>query len=114
MIRRGDLTPRRGRPSLSRDDVTKLAANRAKAAEERVLRRTAEPVGPGPQDQEHEWLLGQAAAAGAGVHEIALNVRPSRGRAPNEAHDGRRWFRLDLLELVVRARVARDRGQVLR
>lgn len=79
MIRRGDLTPRQGRPSLSRDDVMKLAAARVTAAEERELRRAAKPVGPRPPDQEHEWLLGQAAAdlgARAFSFETALDAGP--------------------------------------
>jgi hypothetical protein len=106
-VRRGDLTPRHGRPSLSRDEVVKLAAARATAAKERELRRTTEPVGPRPPDQEHEWLLCQAAAVVLGCSEIALKGRASRGQVPCTVHDGRRWFRLDLLELVVRAGGAR-------
>jgi hypothetical protein len=114
MVRRGNLRPRHGRPSLSRDEVVRFAAARAAAAEEQGLRRTAGPVGPLPPDQEHVWLLGQAAAVVLGCSEIALKGRASRGRVPYVVHNGRRWFRLDLLELVVRARVARERGHVSR
>lgn len=107
MVRRGDLTPRDDVPSLSRDQVLELAAARAAAAAEREAQRTATPSAPQPPDDEHDWLLTPAAAAVLGCTEIALYGRATRGQVPYVVHDQRRWFRLDLLELIVRARSAR-------
>jgi hypothetical protein len=113
MVRRGDLTPRAARPSLSRHEVLELAAARERRAAERGRRRTA-PAAPRPPDVDHEWLLAPAAAAVLGCSVVAVGARAKRGRVPSTLHDGRRWFRLDHLELVVRAEVARQRGQVSR
>jgi hypothetical protein len=113
MLRRGDLSSRRARPSLSRAEVLELADARERARVERARRDAASrPAGPRPPDDEHDWLLGPAAAAVLGCSQGALGMRASRGRVPFTVHRGRRWYRLDLLELVVRARVARARGRV--
>jgi hypothetical protein len=108
MLRRGDLTSRRERPSLSRAQVLELAAARERAAAERA-ERDAKPrsAGPRPPDDEHEWLLGPAAAAVLGCSEGALGMRANRGQVPFAVHGHRRWYRLDLLELLLRARAAR-------
>ena len=113
MLRRGDLTARRQRPSLSRALVVELAAARTAAAAERELRRrtASRPSGPRPPDDEHAWLDVPAAARVLGCSEGALKMRVTRGRVPCVPHDGRRWFRLDHLELVVRASVAKKRRQ---
>jgi hypothetical protein len=108
MLRRGDLTSRRERPSLSRDQVVELAAARRTAAAERERRRLlVHATGPQPPDDEHEWLLVPTAAAVLGCTEGALKMRANRGRVPYTVHGRRRWFRLDQLELLVRAQVAR-------
>lgn len=112
MVRRGDLTPRAGRPSLSRDQVTTLAATRLAADEERQRRKATPPTGPQPPDDEHDWLLPPAAAAVLGCSVVAVRARAVRGRVPSTMAGGRRWFRLDHLELVIRAQVARRRRQV--
>lgn len=107
MLRRGDLSSRRTRPSLSRDEVVKLAAERRAAAAERARRSARPPLqGPQPPDDKHDWLLTTPAAAVLGCSEGALNMRAQRGRVPFTMHRGRRWFRLDLLELLLRARAA--------
>ena len=109
MLRRGDLTSRRKRPSLSRDQVVALAAVRRAAAAERERRRPlVDMTGPQPPDEEHEWLLVPTAAVVLGCSEGALKMRANRGRVPYMVHGGRRWFRLDQLELLVRAQVARS------
>ena len=109
MLRRGDLTSRRERPSLSRDQVVALAAVRRAAAAERERRRPlVDMTGPQPPDDEHEWLLVPTAAVVLGCSEGALKMRANRGRVPYTVHGGRRWFRLDQLELLVRAQVARS------
>lgn len=109
MLRRGDLTSRRKRPSLSRDQVVELAAARRTAAAERERRcPLSHATGPQPPDDEHEWLLVPTAAVVLGCTEGALKMRANRGRVPYTVHGGRRWFRLDQLELLVRAQVARS------
>lgn len=103
MLRRGDLTSRRERPSLLRGDVEALRDRRAERPTG-VSRET--PVGsatPQPPDDKHEWLLAPEAGAVMGVGPEAVKIRARRGRLPSELHDGRRWFRRDLLELVKRA-----------
>lgn len=112
MVRRGDLTPRAGRPSLSRDRVTALAASRLAASEERRRRRASPPSGPQPPDDDHEWLLPPAAAAVLGCSVVAVRARAVRGRVPSTSWNGRRWFRLDHLELVVGADVAQRQRAV--
>lgn len=112
MLRRSDLTSRGLRPSLSRADVLELAAARTAAAAEREDRRTAPPRSTQPPDGQYEWLRAPAAAAVLGCTTIALQGRCARGQVPYTVHDGRRWFRLDLLELQVRARVAEERRRV--
>jgi hypothetical protein len=115
MLRRGDLTSRRQRPALSRAQVLDLAAARQRMTAERAQREAdLRQGGPRPPDDDHEWLLGPAAAAVLGCSEGALGMRANRGQVPFMVHCRRRWYRLDLLELLVRARVARDRGQVSR
>lgn len=108
MVRRGDLTPRPARPSLDRAEV--LALRKARDAEQfqREQGRVASPVRPAPPDQEHEWLQAPAAAAVVGCSVVAINARARRGRVPSTLDGGRRWYRLDLLELWLRARAARN------
>lgn len=109
MLRRGDLTSRRKRPSLSRDEVLELATARKERAAERERRRKIPRLaGPRPPDEEHEWLLVPTAAVVLGCSEGALRMRANRGRVPFTVQGGRRWFRLDHLELLVRAQVARS------
>lgn len=115
LVARGALTPRTARPSLPLAQVLKLAAERADAAAERELRRTTpRPPGPRRPDDEHEWLLAPAAAAVLGCTVGALRARAVRGRVPSTVVARQRWFRLDLLELAVRAQVARERRHVSR
>lgn len=106
MVRRGELTPRGRRPSLSRGEVLELAAARERRASEREKRRPASRR-PQPPDADHEWLPVPAAAAVLGCSTVAARARARRGRVPSVLHAGRRWFRLDLLELYIRARAAR-------
>ena len=111
------LDPRDAKPSLSRDQLLELAAVRAVAAAEVERRRAMvrrSPPGPQPPDAEHEWLLAPAAAAVLGCSVVAVRARALRGRVPSTMPGGRRWFRLDHLELVVRSAVARRRRQVSR
>jgi len=67
---------------------------------------------PSPPDEAHEWLLAPAAAAVLGCSVVAIRARAIRGRVPSVLSDGRRWFRLDHLELFVRAQVAGQRRRV--
>lgn len=98
MVRRGDLTPRKKRPTLLRADVEALRDVRATPPEPKPPRRE-----PQPPDQEHDWLDAYGAAYVMGVGREAVRVRARRGKLPSEVHDGRRWFRRDHLELVKRA-----------
>jgi excisionase family DNA binding protein len=109
MVRRGDLTPRKRRPRLRRVEVEALRDARLKPRPSKQRR-----TGPKPPDEDHDWLLAPAAAAVFGCSVVAVRARAVRGRVPSTLHDGRRWFRLDHIELVVRAQVARQRGQVAR
>lgn len=111
MRRRGDLTarPHRRRPSFSRDQVVELAAVRAAEAEERERRR--EPWTPTPPDEVHTWLLIKPAAIVLGIGPNTLSNRVSAGLVPCTNHDHRRWFRLDHLEGILRARAAERRRQ---
>jgi hypothetical protein len=111
MVRRGDLAPRDGQPSLSRNQVVELAAARQAAAAELAARREATPADPRPPDDEHDWLAAPAAAAVLGCTEIALYGRATRGKVPYVVHDLRRWYRLDLLELVLRASLAQRQSR---
>ncbi|MFC7726180.1 hypothetical protein ACFQW6_13765 [Nocardioides sp. GCM10028917] len=113
MLRRGDLTTRGAWPSLSRAEVGELAAVREARAAERAAKRqqrrpATQPQPASPPDDGHEWLPLAAAAAVLGCSEGALKMRATRGRVPYMVHDGRRWFRLDHLELWLRARAARS------
>lgn len=109
MLRRDDLTSRRKRPSWSRDEVLELATARKERAAERERRRKIPRLaGPRPPDEEDEWLLVPTAAVVLGYSEGALRMRANRGRVPFTVQGGRRWFRLDHLELLVRAQVARS------
>lgn len=98
MTRRGDLTPRRARPSLLRADVEALRDLRAQPKPQRPSRGA-----PRPPDDQHAWLLADEAGALMGVGPEAVKIRARRGRLPSELHDGRRWFRRDHLELVKHA-----------
>lgn len=105
MVRRGDLVPRRGRPSLVRGQVLALRDARLVAAKAR-RQHGARPAGPAPPDPDHVWLRAAGAAAVMGVTSIAISARARRGRLPFTEHDGVRWFALDQLDLIKRA----DRG----
>jgi hypothetical protein len=109
MVRRGDLAPRAGRPSLSRAAVLALRDARAAAAATREGRR--QPVGPRPPDGDHVWLRAAGAAAVMGVSSIAVSARARRGRLPFTERDAVRCFALDQLELVGRADQARRTGR---
>ena len=106
MLRRGDLTSRAEAPSLSRAAVLSLAEARAAETAKLEARRAAKRSGPRPPDEEHEWLLAPSAAAVLGCTQIALQGRAARGKVPYTVHAGRRWFRLDQIELLVRSEVA--------
>jgi hypothetical protein len=98
MVRRGDLSPRKSRPSLRRADVEALRDRRAQPKPQRTPRGA-----PRPPDDVHDWLLASEAGAIMGVGPEAVKMRARRGRLPSEVHEGRRWFRRDHLELVTRA-----------
>lgn len=110
MVRRGDLHPREGRPSLRRSEVLELAHRRRQEAAELEERRNRTPKAPAPPDTEHEWLRIGPAAAVLGISKGTLSNRVGAGLVPCTVHDHRRWFRLDLLEMIVRARAARETG----
>jgi hypothetical protein len=111
MIRRGDLSKRSQRPILARAEVIayrdgRLAAQEALAA---ARERARQPREPTPPDREHNWLLADAAAAVMGISRVAVNARANRGRIPSVLANGRRWYRRDHLELVLRAEAAKRR-----
>lgn len=106
MIRRGDLSKRPQRPVL----------NRAEVIAYRDARRAAQQAPPTPRpfkgppalpDHEHDWLSSEGAAMIMGVSRVAVNARARRGRIPSVLLNGRRWYRRDHLELVLRAAAAK-------
>ncbi|WP_231251036.1 hypothetical protein [Nocardioides furvisabuli] len=106
MIRRGDLTKRAKRPVLDRGEV--IAYRNARlAAQEALASERERPQQPKPPDLEHDWLSADAAAAVMGVTRVAVNARARRGRVPSVLSGGRRWYRRDHLELVMRAQAAK-------
>lgn len=106
MLRRGDLKSRVQAPSRSHSEVLSLAEARAAETAKLEARRAAKASGPRPPDEEHEWLLAPLAAAVLGCTEIGLGGRAARGQVPYVVHGGRRWFRLDQIELQVRSEVS--------
>lgn len=111
MLRRGDLTRRARKPILNRAEVlayrdARLAA--ARAREESA--RSKGPFQPSPPDTDHVWLTSKEAGRLLGVVPIAVNARARRGRLPSVLANGRRWYRLDHLELFMRAQAVK-RGQ---
>ena len=108
--RRGDLVrrPSGRRPAFSRAQVEELAAARARAEVEREQRRSRRWT-PSPPDDEHEWLLIRPAAAVLGIEPTTLSNRVGSGMVPSTTHDSRRWFRLDHLEGILRARAVERR-----
>lgn len=107
MVRRGDLTPRKGRPSLSRAAVLELRDARSERARLRAL--PAEPrKPPGPPDGEHDWVTAAAVAAHLGVGVTAVHQRARRGRLPfTLGSDGQtRFYRLEQVDMAVRAQEA--------
>lgn len=113
MLRRGDLHARRRRPSLQLEEVLALAEARARAAQERMQRKDTAPNGPRPPDSEHTWPTAPVAAAILGCTVVAINARARRGQVPSATSSGRRWYRPDHLELMLRAPGAKrtERGQ---
>lgn len=81
MVRRGDLTPRRSRPSLSRHQVVELAVARETAAADQESRRATASSAPQPPNDDHDWLLAPAAAA-------VLGVLSGGGACPREPRSG--------------------------
>ncbi|MCK9826066.1 hypothetical protein NOCD_21465 [Nocardioides cavernae] len=108
MVRRGDLTPRSNkRPSLSRQAVLELRAVRAERARLRAL-PPAPKAPPAPPDDDHGWVDAATVAAHLDVGIAAVHQRARRGRLPfTLGSDGRtRFYRLDLVEMAVRAQEA--------
>ncbi|MFC7723608.1 hypothetical protein ACFQW6_00725 [Nocardioides sp. GCM10028917] len=108
MVRRGDLSPRPNkRPSLSRQAVLELRDVRAERARLRALPPPPKAP-PAPPDDEHEWVDAAAVAAHLNVGAAAVHQRARRGRLPfTLGSDGRtRFFRIDLVEMAVRAQEA--------
>jgi hypothetical protein len=108
MIRRGDLTRRPQRPILDRAEVLALRDARAAAAQA-AARRPEPKAPPAPPDDDHDWLCPDEAAAVVGISRVAINARARRGRLPSVVANGRRWYRRDHLELVLRAEEAQQR-----
>jgi hypothetical protein len=110
MLRRGDLTSRKGRrPSLRRSEVLELAETRAEAARLRALPPPPKEPTPEPQppDSVHTWVQADVIAASLGVQPAAVHQRARRGRLPRTiSPDGTIWFRPDLVEMTVRAQAA--------
>jgi DNA-directed RNA polymerase specialized sigma24 family protein len=108
MVRRGDLTPRANqRPSLSRQAVLGLREARAERARLRALPPAPKEL-PQPPDDGHDWVDAATVAAHLGVGIAAVHQRARRGRLPFAlGSDSRtRFYRLDLVDMAVRAQEA--------
>lgn len=64
-----------------------------------------------PPDDEHDWFTSDEAAEMLGLTRNGVNYRAQRDQLPHTWHDGRRWFRQDHLELLLRAQAARSNMQ---
>jgi hypothetical protein len=110
LTRRGLLHPRRQRPSLRKSEVLALRAARAEAARLRALPKPPPepPLEASPPDDEHDWVLADVVAAHLGVGIAAVHQRARRGRLPfTPGSDGStRFYRLDLVDMAVRAQLA--------
>jgi hypothetical protein len=109
MVRRGDLTPRDKRPSLSRQAVLDLRDSRAERARLRALPPASKkPLPPRPPDGEHDWVDAATVAAHLRVGVAAVHQRARRGRLPfTLGSDGQtRFYRLDQVDMTVRAQQA--------
>ena len=82
MVRRGELTPRASRPSLSRSQILELRGTRRAAAAELVRRKARWRVGPRPPDNLHVWMRAADAAVVLDTNAVALAARARRGRVP--------------------------------
>ena len=104
MVRRGDLTPRKGRrPSLRLADVLELAEAREEAARLRALPpQPKAPEVPLPPDNELEWVQVDAVAVFLRVQPAAVRQRTRRGRLPHVVGtDGHVWYQLDQIAMTI-------------
>ena len=107
MVRRGDLTPRKGRrPSLRLADVLELAEAREEAARLRALPSQPEaPEAPLPPDNEEESVQVDVVAAFLNVQPAAVRQRTRRGRLPHVV--GADWHQLDQVAIIVAHEISR-------
>lgn len=110
LIGRGALRRRSKRPCLRRSDVEDLAHHRAQPKPPKAPPPVRHDV---PPDTEHEWVRGnEAAAAILGVSPSRISQLAAQGRLPfTYSKTSRRWYRVDHLELVARARQVRFHGK---
>jgi hypothetical protein len=104
LVARGWITTRASRPVLDRASVE--GAERRWRADQQARRALAETNKRAPRrrvlspDDEHTWLgLGEAADL-LGLSQAGLSARSRRDGVPYTEHDGRRWYRADLLQLI--------------
>lgn len=110
LVAKGELTSRGrvGRASLDRDQVIGLRGLRERRARDRVARRRKPQRRADPPDLEHVWLSTAQVAELLGISVVSVNQRCRRDRLPYVEKAGRRWIRMDHLELVERAHHAQE------
>lgn len=102
--------PRQGaRPSVHLPSVHALAAQLRSERRARAVRAARRAKRRHPPDSEHVWLTASTAALVLGVTRNRVDQRAVAGTLPFTAHNGRRWFRRDLIEQAAAARSFRAR-----
>jgi hypothetical protein len=114
LIARGELHPRKAAPRypwLDRAEVDAVAERRWQAERERIraAQRSKGPKYPPPG--EHVWLTASQAARVVGIIVPGIAKRVRRETIPFVVYGDRRWFRADHMELLGRARRARQLRQ---
>lgn len=106
----------RGQPSLAVESAREWAANWRQRQEDKATARNTRRVESEerkrltePPDDEHVWLDAPTAALAVGVSVGGLRTMASNDRVPHARVGRRYWFRRDLLEAFIAARVSTPR-----
>lgn len=104
--------PRRGAsPTIYEPSLRQLAdeLEAAKRRSQRTVRPRSPVVGARPPDDQHVWLTTTAAGYLLGITGEWARRRAHADTLPHVVHDGRVWFRRDLIEQIAAANAFRAR-----